>query len=259
MDDITEILKKIIEERATERWLNRLSSSEDQIASKVEDEEGIIVISADGVQTGNVPWLERRASGPPLPEYPHDKGSLRAWWHAILRLHGRYSCYALFLILPSDEEAFRYAKDYENEIDQISGNDCLIIALSDSFAKLAFGYEPYPWTTILSNQITRHSADMARFFEIKYSELPCLILFDDIRSQRHVIITLKELNAKEIAQKMRSIFSVIHAALQKKRNPLEAVKASEIIGRYQSVAGRVGEIAGKTFEKAVELLIQKVL
>ncbi len=37
-----------------------------------------------------------------------DRHSVREWWHEILRNHGHYSCYAIFLTLPSDTEALRY-------------------------------------------------------------------------------------------------------------------------------------------------------
>src|ERR1051325_2501992 len=54
-----------------------------------------------------------------------DPGSTRALWHYILKSHGKYSCYAVFLLLPSDVEAIRYFKEFGKELDMISGKECL--------------------------------------------------------------------------------------------------------------------------------------
>ncbi|MEK6575574.1 MAG: hypothetical protein AABZ58_14795, partial [Chloroflexota bacterium] len=56
---------------------------------------------------------------------------LRRWWHEIQRLGGRYSCYAIFLVLPSDREAIRYLHEFGKELDLISGEDCLVVEFDD--------------------------------------------------------------------------------------------------------------------------------
>ena len=61
-----------------------------------------------------------------------DRRSLRKWWHMILHQEGRYQCYSIFLVLPSDKEALRYLMDFGTEIDLISDKDCLIITLGQA-------------------------------------------------------------------------------------------------------------------------------
>jgi len=49
-----------------------------------------------------------------------DGFTLREWWHHVIRDYGKYSSYAMFLLLPSDKEAIQYLTEYDKELSLIS-------------------------------------------------------------------------------------------------------------------------------------------
>lgn len=83
-----------------------------------------------------------------------EKSQLREWWHGILRSYGRYYCYAIFLVLPSDKEALRYLTDFGREIDLISGVNCLVIALGKTEFKRS-GFNEETWSEL----VKEHSSE----------------------------------------------------------------------------------------------------
>jgi hypothetical protein len=242
-----------------------------------------------------------------------DRAQLRAWWHDLQRSEGHYSCYAIFLLLPSDTEAIRYLVDFGQELDVISGNNCLVIALSrhnfkrskiddhisvanDDVAKrtkaireMMESHIPvwrnddknkdakarrktrdnsrtkkvpvWRWEDAINEQAQKgYSVEVAKLFNIKLDEFPCLVIFQDIRSPAHITITLKEMNTKEIIQRMRTIFSVIQDAIEKGTNPLRAIrdqKHNEMLLRDgKAIVGKLRSVAGKTFETAMDIWIK---
>ena len=60
-----------------------------------------------------------------------DKASVRKWWHGLLREYDKYQVYAVFLILPSDEEAIRYVEDSAQELSLITGSKCFFLVLAE--------------------------------------------------------------------------------------------------------------------------------
>jgi len=56
--------------------------------------------------------------------------ALAVWWEGIAEQYGRYPCIATLLALPADREAIRYATEFGDELDVISQEHCLVIALS---------------------------------------------------------------------------------------------------------------------------------
>ena len=194
----------------------------------------------------------------PLPEGSHE---LREWWHEILRNHGRFSCYAIFLILPSDNEATRYMTDFGRELDLISGNSCLIIALGRSeFKRIGFDKE-LRWSEAVKQQITEgYSLEVGKVFNINFSEFPCLIVFQNIRSQDYINISLKEMLAEEIAERLRLVFSIVHQATSNSQNSLIALenqlKKERLHKRGQKITDEIKSFSGKTFETAMEAWIK---
>src|SRR5688572_21817894 len=69
---------------------------------------------------------EIRFSGPVI-----DARDLRIWWHDILRQHGRYKGYFLFLTLPGDAEANKYLRELGQELHLITGRKLLVVILTD--------------------------------------------------------------------------------------------------------------------------------
>lgn len=191
-----------------------------------------------------------------------DKGSLRNWWHNILREHGRYPCFAIFLLLPSDKEARTYFVDFGKEIDLLSGDNCLVIALSDTdFNSVGFNNT---WRTVAeAHSDEGYSIKVARLFDIDFTQFPCAVFFGDVRSSDHSIITFKGLTAQEISNKMRSIFNVIQDAVENKQAPLVAIKNHKnlefIKSSGKNTATRAGNFVEKSFETAMQAWIKAII
>jgi hypothetical protein len=254
--------------------------------------------------------------------------SLRLWWHGLLREYGRYNCYGLFFLLPSDEAVVRYLKDYRNELDLVSGDSCLIIELTESgFRRSDFDIkekrtaieyfmsksrktlpqiygEDSRRSMILSiltifladdidetakedllefllfsdvtdklvkGQVTPfeehisegYSIQISRLFDIALTEFPCLVLFEDIRSPKHVLFTLKDMTTNEISVRMRWLFSIINKAVSDKQPVLETLQAHQdnqmLLKAGKSILKGIRSAAGKTFEAAMEVLIESTL
>jgi hypothetical protein len=91
----------------------------------------------------------------------HDPALLRHWWHTILSEHGRYSCYAFLLALPSDKEFLDYINYHSNELEILSGEQCLIITLSDIEIRMGGRYGVFLNESVI-NEVWTH-VKSARF------------------------------------------------------------------------------------------------
>jgi hypothetical protein len=205
-----------------------------------------------------------------------DRHALRQWWHGILSNHGKYACYAIFLALPSDKETIRYLTKFGRELDLLSGENCLVIALGKTeFKRFDLDVEVQDtkrepnffdklWNAVMKEQIEEgYSIKIAQLFEIGFNQFPCLLLFQDIRSPNHVVVTFKGMTAEEIAEKIRSLFSAVQKAILEKQNPLEAVESIQSQESFrktgQTIVGGLRSIAGKTFETAMEAWIRATI
>ena len=194
----------------------------------------------------------------PFPK-ENEKSLLREWWHSILRENGKYSCYATFLVLQSDKETFRYLNEYGSELDILSGEDCLIVAISESeFWHPVFGSEE--WNLAVKGLFSKSlSVQVARIFNVKFTDFPCVLFFKDIREQEHIIVHLADLSAEEIASELRKVFSIIHIAVQKKVNPIKALSLQntreDLKHKGNNIISGVSSFAGKTIETAMEAFI----
>jgi hypothetical protein len=188
-----------------------------------------------------------------------DKSSIRNWWHEIMRNYGKYACYGMFLILPSDKETIRYLTEFGKELNFISGDNCLVIVLSkDAFKSPSFNQGL--WNEIVGEHSDEgYSIKFAHIFGIDLTEFPCLLLFREIRSAEHVTIPLNGLTVDELTSKMRAIFSAIHRSVESKKNPLVGVIKLQSIEKVrtvtQKVSGRVESLAEKTLEAAINALM----
>src|SRR3972149_2080648 len=67
-------------------------------------------------------YIETKAAKEPLP--------LREWLFTLIRRQGNFSCYSIFLVLPSDKEAIRYLEELSTELKIISNEtNSLVVAL----------------------------------------------------------------------------------------------------------------------------------
>lgn len=187
-------------------------------------------------------------------------GLIRDWWHGILRNHGKYSSYAILLVLPSDKETIRYLKEFGKELDLISGKDCLILTFGDSGIKRP-NFGDISWVSTVEGHITKgYSINAANIFNVEFSKFPCLLIFNDARSPEHIIVTLKGLTAEGVAEKLRVVFSTIKRAVQEKGNPLKSLELKRKEESFQragnSVLSEIKDFAGKTLEMAMEAIIK---
>jgi hypothetical protein len=214
------------------------------------------------------------------PPSPKDRAALREWWHGILRYAGRYPCYALFLMLPSDTELIHYLAKFGSELDALSNENCLVIVLDktnfkpsgfdDSFLSGTKDIHFFnffkrtwekTWDKIIQNQtLGGYSVTVANTLSINLDEFPCLVIFDDIRTANHVVVALKDMSIEDIARKMRTIFSIINRAASSNENPLTAIQTNrrneDLLRKKKVIISEVREFAGKTFSSIVQACIE---
>lgn len=190
-----------------------------------------------------------------------DKRGLREWWHELLREYDRHACYAFFLMLPSDNEVISYLTEYGKELDIISGKNCLVIAISQSKLK-GTSFDEIDWRNYVKEQSDEgYSTTIGRLFNIDFTKFPCLIIFEDIRGEEHVFIELGGMGVKDIATKMRLVFSIIEQAIKGKKMPLEELEnqlTSEITRSTNHHAENIFETAMKLLTEAVSSLPPRV-
>jgi len=189
--------------------------------------------------------------------------SLREWWHEILGNYGRYRCYAVVLALPGDIEATRYLTVFGRELEFISGQNCLVIALT-KIGFRRYGFDDKILSIAMDEHISEgHSIQVANIFNVPFDEFPCMILFNDIRSPNHVKITLEGMTAEDIVQVMRSIFTYIQQAVSQNKDPLEFIETQRnsqvFVNKGKTIVSELRCFAGKTFETAMEAWIKTVV
>jgi hypothetical protein len=188
-----------------------------------------------------------------------DLFSLQKWWAQILLNHGRYPCYAIPLLLRSNKEAVQYVKTFGREIDLISGENCLVIGLS----KIKFEHFNIDlWGHIVDRKVHEEcSIAISKLFGISFTQFPCLIIFEDIRSSNYIVITLKGMTVEEISEVMLELFSIIQKAVSEKKNLLAAIEGQRKKERFrrggQTIVSELCSLAEKTFEIIIEAWMKK--
>ena len=204
----------------------------------------------------------------PPPKVPKNGKELREWWFALLRGDDKYSCYATMLLLPSDREAIRYLTDYWKELDLISGENCLVLILNKNKVKLpdveGKHNDEMAWNLALKKQAkTGHSLRMAKLFGVKLEEFPCLLLFRDIRSSEHYLISFKGMSTLEIANVARSLFSTIQEASFQGNDPLQVIEQhqnqKQIEAKKAAIVSLLRSRTGAALDFAMEALIKATL
>lgn len=190
---------------------------------------------------------------------PSFRSELRNWWHEILREKGKYYCYIILLALSSDKEAIRYFKDYGKEIDFITGDKCLVIALTSSAIT-----EIKSWEHTMNEYIDGgYSVKVAQLFDVTLDKFPALLVFQDIRSSEHMLYSLSDKSAEEISKIMRAILSIIHKAIANDVLPLEALKnqnlKDDVNKTGQAIFGSIKSITSKTLETVFQTVIETMI
>ncbi len=208
-----------------------------------------------------------------------DKTVMRKWWHEILRNYRHFDCYAIFLVFPSDRETIRYLTEFGNDAEIISGKNCLVVTLSKSGFRFS-GFNNR-WHEELSDEnklgtmeqvrklaineyvTSGYSSSIAQLFQVEVTQFPCLLLFRDIHSSQHYVATLKGMKAEEISEYLRVIFSVVRKAAEDKEDIFVALERHQnnanLLKSGKSVLTKSSGLASKTFEVAIEALINSIM
>jgi hypothetical protein len=217
----------------------------------VKEEDAVVVGTVERVYT-----LET------LPK-KNDIASLRVWWHNILKTHGKYACCAFILALPADTHVIEYLTKLSNELHLLSKENCLVLAMSDT-KTIAYGGGNKDWEAAIHEQVGNgHSLEIAKLFNISFTEFPCMVLFRDIRSAEHRIVSLKDMDMSEISHIMRSVFFVILSANGRNIDPLAELelykKKQEFQKAKRTVISEGRKYLDMTFEAAMQAHFQSLI
>ncbi len=199
-----------------------------------------------------------------------DRLSLRKWWHRILRAEGSFSCYALYLILPSDKETLHYLGSFGKELDTISGDDCLVMIVAGFDARPFRALSDIPeilsqsakWRKAVKTQaLSGYSIELAEYFHVDIVKFPCMLIFRDIRSPEHIIVSLKGLSSDDVAKKMREIFSLIKQATSDGDDPIVKLERQRnkqrLIEKGKPIVSAIRNFTDITIEALVKSWLTK--
>lgn len=209
-----------------------------------------------------------RATGPSSGGlYDDDEPDLnrrrRRWWHSVLREHGKHACFGFFLALPSDRNVANYLKDHGEELHALVDGDCLLLTVTDLKFERPGADDPN-WLAAIDDFVSRgHSVRLGRLFSVDYTDFPCLLLFENIDSEAHILIDLKRMGHEEIAEKLRETFSIVHRANSEGQSPIGELYRFRNSKRLRragaTVIHKIGSFAGTTYQLGVEAAIKAML
>jgi hypothetical protein len=195
----------------------------------------------------------------PVDEMTNRMLILRESWHELLRNYDRYPCCAIFLLLPSDKEVIRYLSENGNELDLISGSDCLIMVMGNTAVNRPNFKEGFWQEVIAENASEGYSVKVAHFLAIELTEFPCVIFFRGIRDTKHVIVSLTNMSTEQIAEKMRSTFSIIHKATTHQKDVISSLAVYLNLGKVNQKGKAILEKAGNLTEKTIETIMEALI
>lgn len=192
-------------------------------------------------------------------ELAFDKASYRNWWHSILRNFGKYPCYGIFLLLPSDNDLLNYLLVHGNELNIISTN-CLVIAPSPYKVKNP-NFQLDIWRASVRAYVhDGYGRVFSNLFNIPISSYPNFVVFNDFQSADYAQISLQNMNMQEISTKLRTIFSIIDKAAILKEKPVNLIEKTALKNKINSIGIHmitdVKSLTKTTFEVLIESLIK---
>jgi len=245
------------------------------------------ILDLPGVYLKEEPSPDMLVPGPGMPMNigriedfdTRQRRQMKEWWDSLKDQHGEYPCFGVLLLLPGDEEAFQYIREYAREFDLLSGINCLVIVVG------RFDREPIPSSNdddakgILSKEermfmrkfslvfedyaYKGNSINVSKLFGKSFDEFTAFIVFRDILSPEHVLINLKGLVADDISATLRRVFSTIDDAISSGKDPLDLIEkrhARDIIQKTgRTVIGTARSFAGQAFQKAMEAWINTMI
>lgn len=193
-----------------------------------------------------------------------DPHSLREWWYTILRSHGKYPCYAIFLVLPSDKEVVKFLQESSGELHLISGKHCLIILLGADFFSIfglysdsAHRYSDNYWVEASTKHISAgESVEVAALLGVDLTEFPCVIFFHDIRAKEYALVSLRGKRNEEISQELRHIFSLISNHSSESKSIIDALRSYSTFRKVRDKGHQLTKTATSLVEKTLEAVIE---
>ena len=187
------------------------------LSPKNKNEESIVVHVNHALAYYNHPPIEHRLKNMTTAT-ENDIRSFREWWQTILRTSGKFPCYAIFFTLQSDEEVNHYLLNFGKELAIVTGKDCLVIVLGNSYfftiGNINFGESEYDdyYVEFMEKYICDGESErVAKLFGVTLGQFPCVIFFQDIRSSKFLLLPLQNLSTQDIAKEFRNIFSNIRS------------------------------------------------
>jgi hypothetical protein len=188
----------------------------------------------------------------------------RKWWYQeVIGKHGLFPCYGVFLALPSDDQVIEYFTKYTNEINLITGKNCLLIALTKHRIRVWGDNEKF-WKGVVDEHIGEgYNIEFAKLFNIDFVQFPCLLIFENTNSDEYFLVPLENNSVKQISEKLREVFSVIDNAVKNKITPLVELKKYQskktISGNSKNMLGQLYTLAGSTLETLMKTWVETYL
>ncbi len=226
-----------------------------------------------------------------IPETPQiSLSSIGEWWQSVLKEQGKYKCYAILLFLPADRHILKYLdrQAYLQELDLISDKNCLVIISTKEYIKRV-GKDKQPVKVWIDKETVKergfakvqgprniydeviepsptefqgYCRVFARIFKITYDQFPCLVLFQNIDSPKHIIVSLQNLEPEKISLRMRNIFTVVENAVMQKKDPLQAIRnyllKYKILSKKAIAVNDIREFAGISLGYAMQAWINSL-
>lgn len=142
--------------------------------------------------------------------------------------------YAFFLYTDEDKNIARYVREHFNELDKLSGPDCLVFLIEKpptGFRGIdeVINYRKNEKETLFfltSLHSEKKSSDgsfydkaevyeIARNFEIDYTDIPCIVFFRDINDKKLLIYRLDNSWSDErLTREFRELFAFIRESIK---------------------------------------------
>jgi len=188
----------------------------------------------------------------------------RKWWYQeVVGKHGLFPCYGVFLALPSDDQVIKYFAEYTNEINLITGKNCLLIALTKHRIRVWGDNEKF-WKGVVDENIGEgYNIEFAKLFKVDFVQFPCLLIFENTNSDEYFLVSLENDSVKQISEKMRVVFSVIDSAVKNKITPLVELKKYQskktISENSKNILGQLNTLVGSTLESLMKTWVETYL
>lgn len=179
--------------------------------------------------------------------------SFQELWFTLIKEQKKYSCYSIFLVLPSDKEAKRYLTEYSDDLKIISKPSTLVMKT---------GSDQYLYADVdgksLSVEISNDYGRIAHLFGIDFAKFPCMVVFEDMNSPKRLPVFLNGMKSEEIFEKMKVIFSIIQKSAREKKSPIEALQKhkndEKLKHAGKAVIGTVRDLVGYTYTTIIQEL-----